>query len=166
MTIKEIAELWQFIVAVVSSTVAVIGIGAVVAWWIRGWLSKREIDGLNAEIRGLSAEIGTWKTRYEATSEKRLDEIANFKARCEMLNDRVVWAEDKNKHTATELATVKAQLATAEEQLKAHEPAETIAGTIQKIQTSTAAAISSTDEIGRMLKTDVKLSRGRDIVIK
>src|SRR5215831_21327279 len=91
-----------------------------------------------------------WWFKSQITS----GEIKELKERCKTLEARRELAEQENRITANELATVKTQLVTAQEQLKAHAPAEAIAGTIHKIQSSTAAAISSTDEIGRMLKTD------------
>jgi len=64
------------------------------------------------------------------------------------------------------MAAVETQLVTAQDQLKAHASAETVAGTITVIQSSTSAAISSNNEIGRMLKVDpagdVRLYRAKD----
>ena len=105
--------------------------------------------------------LATWWFKSQVTS----GEIGGLKERCEVLEQRRQLAEQQNKITADELATVKAQLVTAQDQLKAHAPAETVAGTITIIQSSTGAAISSTDEIGRMLKAEpptVRLFAAKD----
>jgi hypothetical protein len=111
------------------------------AWWARGQVTVRETKGLKAENDSLKAQSAAE-------------------------NARRLLAEENQKNAANELATVKAQLVTAQDQLKAHEPVEVIVNTIAKVQSSTTAAIASTDQIGRMLKTDVRLYRGPDIVIK
>ena len=91
--------------------------------------------------------FGWWFSRQVTRGE-----IRELKARCKVLEDRREFAEDKQKSTANELATVKAQLVTAQEQVKAHASAETIAGTFKIIESSTFAAISSNNEIGRVLR--------------
>src|SRR5262249_1807873 len=97
---------------------------------------------------------GVWFLAWWFNRHVTSGEIRELKARCKTLEERRRLAEQENKITANKLATMEAQLATAEGQQKSNKPAEVIAGTIHKIQSSTAAAITSNNEIGRMLKTE------------
>jgi hypothetical protein len=103
-------------------------------WWLKSQFSGREIRGLKAEND-------------------------NLKAQSAVANERRLLAEDQQKYTANELATVKAQLVRAQEQLNAREPAEAIAGTIKVIESSTFAAITSNEEIERMICAHYALAR-------
>ena len=113
----------------------------------------------------LSLLGAVWGIAWWLKSQITSGEIGGLKERCEVLEERRQLAEQQNKITADKLATVEAQLVTAQDQLKAHASAEAISGTITVIQSSTSAAISSTDEIGRMLKVDpptVRLYAAKD----
>jgi hypothetical protein len=112
------------------NVVSWLGYGLAVAVFV-GWWSKSQFAG--REIKGLKAENDSLKAQSAASNERRL------------------LAEDQYKITANELATVKTQLVTAQDQLKARASPEAIAGTIKVIETSTYAAISSNNEIGRVL---------------
>src|SRR5262245_28043075 len=91
----------------------------------------------------LSLLVTVWTTAWWFKSQVTSGEIRELNEKCNVLDQRRQLAEQQNKITADELATVKTQLVTAQDQLKAHAPAEAISGTILKIQTSTSAAISS-----------------------
>jgi signal transduction histidine kinase len=117
-----------------------LAVAVFIGWWSKSQLTSREIKGLKAENDSLKAQSA-------ASNERRL------------------LAEEQHKITADKLAAVEARLVTAQDQLKAHASAEAIAGTITVIQSSTSAAISSNNEIGRYLKADppdVRLYRAKD----
>jgi hypothetical protein len=112
--------------------------------------------------------IGTvWLIAWGLVRYTTSGEIRELKERCNVLEQRRQLAEDQQKATANELTNVKAQLVTAQDQLEAHAPAEAISGTIKTIQTSTYTAISSNNEVGRMLRvitpTDVRLHAVEDL---
>jgi hypothetical protein len=118
-------QIWNVIYWLGYALAAAMGFG----WWLKSQFTGREIRGLKAENE-------------------------NLKAQSAVANERRLLAEDQQKYTANELATVKAQLVRAQEQLNAREPAEAIAGTIKVIESSTFAAITSNNEIGRVLRAD------------
>jgi hypothetical protein len=111
-----------------------------IVWVGGGWLLS---------LVGTAWFSGWWFSRQVTSGE-----IRELRERCNVLDQRRQFAEDKQKSTANELETVKAQLVTAQEQLKAHAPTEAIAGTIKVIESSTFAAITSNNEIGRVLRAD------------
>ena len=105
--------------------------------------------------------VAVWGAAWWFKSQVTSGEIRELKETCNALDQRRQLAEDQQKIAENELTTVKAQLVTAQDQLKAHASTEVISGTLKTIQSSTTAAITSNDEIGRMLKaapaTGVKL---------
>src|SRR5262249_38268569 len=102
----------------------------------------------------LSLLGAVWGIAWWLKSQITSGEIGGLKERSEVLEERRLLAEQQNTITAEKLAAVEAQLVTAQNQVKAHAPADVISGTIYKIQSSTSAAISSSNTIGRMLRAD------------
>jgi hypothetical protein len=99
----------------------------------------------------MAIHIG-WGAAWWFKSQVTSGEIRELKETCNALDQRRQLAEDQQKIAANELTTVKAQLVTAQDQLRAHASTEVISGTLKTIQSSTTAAITSNNEIGRMLK--------------
>ena len=100
---------------------------AVVGFTVRGYITRREINGLKAENNNL-------KTLHAVANERRL------------------LAEDQRKFTEDKLRAVEAKSETAEAQIKDHAPSEALAATIQQIKSSTYGAMSSNTQIGELLK--------------
>jgi ATP-dependent 26S proteasome regulatory subunit len=105
--------------------------------------------------------VAVWGAAWWFKSQVTSGEIRELKQTCNALDQRRLLAEDQQKIAANELATVKAQLVTAQDQLKAHASTEVISGTLKTIQSSTTAAITSNNEIGRMLRVEHHVDQDR-----
>src|SRR5262249_53534352 len=110
-------EIWKVAVNVGSWLATVIVTTAGAAWWLKGQLTGGQIANLTTENNSLRAEIGEWK------------------ARCEVMNERRLLVEDQRKNAEGELVAVKAQLEKATAQIEARAPKEAIETTLKEAAT-------------------------------